>query len=1168
MTLHLHRAERADHLAGVLAAVLAAPLGDPFAAEVVAVPTRGVERWLSQRLSLTLGTSPGGADGVCANVAFPFPGKVVADAVASVTGRRGVADSWLPERAVWPLLEVIREQFDEPWLAALASHARASEPGSGAGDGTAGVRLFSIARHLADLFDRYAFHRLDMVNAWADGHDTDGRGEALPADLVWQAALWRRLRDRIGQPGPAERLVDACDRIRLDPGLVSLPPRLGLFGLTRLPAGFLDVLDAVAVARDVHLFLLHPSPVLWDRLVAAGAGTRPRDGEPVARRNDLTVALVQHPLLASWGRDAREMQVLLGSLDRDRDRDREPGPESIEARPSRLLLRLQADIRADRRPSGRGVGREDQRLVLDPDDRSIQVHACHGTARQVEVLREAILHLLADDPTLQPRDIIVMCPDIDTFTPLIHATFGADLAADAPDDDVGDPAHGRGPTLTVRLADRSLRQTNPILAVVSELLSLVGSRFPASAVLDFADREPVRRRFRFDDDDLARIEEWVAEAGVRWGIDGEHRRPFKLHEVTSNTWRSGLDRVLLGVTMTEEELCLVGGVLPVDDVDSGDIDRAGRLAELVDRLGFAVDELTHPKPIAAWAKAIGLAADSLTSTSETDRWQRAQLERILADVVDEATASRGDADEGRVTNDCELGIDDLRALLADRLRGRPTRANFRTGHLTMCTLVPMRSVPHRVVCLLGLDDGVFPRRTAVDGDDLLERDPCIGDPDARSEDRQLLLDALLAATEQLVITYQGRDERSNLVRPPSVPLGELLDVIDHTARTEQAEARSQVVVQHPLQPYDARNFAAGALGHDQPWSFDPIALGGAQASIGTRVGAPLFLTGALAMARDDVIEIDRLVQFVTHPAKTFLRQRLGLSLRGPDEDSPDSMPIELDSLEEWGVGQRLLDHRLAGADADTCRAAEVARGTLPPHALGGLVIDAVMPKVDGLLKAVTDLTSAQAERRSITVTEQLADGRLLVGTIPLVLDRQLRSVTYSSLAAKHRLAAWVRWLALSLARPDESFEAVTIGRFGRRVRIATITAPHNTDGPRRAFVLDRLAELVDLYERGMREPLPLYAKTSCAYAEAVAGGRDGFAAAAKEWETREKWDFEDREPEHVLVRGGIVPFGVVFGEAARTGERDDTWPVDASRFGGLARRLWDPLLAVEKVSFR
>ena len=406
--------------------------------------------------------------------------------------------------------------------------------------------------------------------------------------------------------------------------------------------------------------------------------------------------------------------------------------------------------------------------MLDASDRSVQVHACHGRARQVEVLRDAILHLLDEDPTLEPRDVIVMCPDIETFAPLIQATFGAGEVFEDDDELEALPADVRPPDLRVRLADRALRQTNPVLGVIGRLLDLVDERLTASQVLDFADQEPVRRRFGLDDDDLARIEDWVAASGIRWGLDAAHRKPFKLDALAAGTWRSGVDRLLVGVTMTEEEQRLFHDVLPLDDVDSGAIDVAGRFAELVDRLQTTPStRLNTPKTIDAWAAAIAGAADALTTTSERDAWQRAELDRILGDVADEAAGS------GSATS---LVPAEIRALLSERLKGRPTRANFRTGHLTICTLMPMRSVPHRVVCLLGMDDGVFPRKSPRDGDDLMLADPHVGDRDARTEDRQLLLDALLAATDQLIVTYTGNDERTNLVRPPAVPIGELLDV--------------------------------------------------------------------------------------------------------------------------------------------------------------------------------------------------------------------------------------------------------------------------------------------------------------------------------------------------------------------------------------------------------
>ena len=443
--LHVHRSERADGLVKALAELLADPLEDPMAAEVVAVPTRGMERWLTQRLSGSLGATAGRSDGVCANVAFPWPRRVVGDAVAAAAGVDPERDPWLPERATWPLLDVLEASLGESWLDAVAAHLGAD---SDQPDPVRRARRLSVVRHAADLFDRYALNRPEMIRAWATGDDTDGAGGSLPPMSLWQAELWRRLRLRIGIPGPAERLDPACARLRDDASVVDLPGRLSLFGLTRLPAGHLHVLQAIAAARDVHLLLLHPSPALWDA-IAQTDRSGPRS---VRRADDSTTELPSNRLLASWGRDAREMQLVLGS-----EADRVDHHHPVESGDGTLLQRIQADVRADREPPGPPLpGAQDDRVELDPKDRSIQIHACHGRARQVEVMRDAILHLLATDPTLEPRDVIVMCPDIETFAPLIHATFGS---SEPPDDDT------RKVNLRVRLADRSLRQTNPVLVV-------------------------------------------------------------------------------------------------------------------------------------------------------------------------------------------------------------------------------------------------------------------------------------------------------------------------------------------------------------------------------------------------------------------------------------------------------------------------------------------------------------------------------------------------------------------------------------------------------------------------------------------------------------------------------------------------------------------------------
>ncbi len=537
----------------------------------------------------------------------------------------------------------------------------------------------------------------------------------------------------------------------------------------------------------------------------------------------------------------------------------------VDGTPS-LLARVQADVRTDRAPAPVLEGEADDRPLLAPDDHSIVIHACHGRGRQVEVLRDAVLHLLEEDETLEPRDIVVMCPDIEAFAPLIQATFG--------DRALHGEATGPVPQLQVRLADRSLRQTNPVMAVLSEVLELSTARLTASEVLDLAGRDPVRRRFRFGDEDLTRLVEWVEATCVRWGLDATHRASFKL-PMAANTWRSGVDRILLGVTMTDEHQRLFHGTLPLDDVDSSDISLAGRMAEFLSRLQDVFALLASDRTIDEWARALADLSDALTATSERDGWQRAQLTGLLDELVAEATVQG-------VVSSIALSVDDIRSILSDRLKGKPTRANFRTGHLTVCTLVPMRSVPHRVVCLLGLDDGTFPRHIERDGDDLTALAPRVGDRDVRNEDRQLLLDALLAARDHLVITYTGRDERSNLPRPPAVPVGELLDVVDHTVRTETGRPRDAIVVQHPLQPFDHRNFETGYLVPGVPWSFDLLQLAGAEAARAPDEAPQPFLAVPLEPLAPGLLALEQVERFLRHPARAFLRERLQRVPAGPD----------------------------------------------------------------------------------------------------------------------------------------------------------------------------------------------------------------------------------------------------------------------------------------------
>lgn len=1165
MALHLHRAQRTDLLAEGLGELLASPLPDPFAEEVVVVPEQGIERWLAQRLSHRLGAGEGSDDGVCAGVRFLRPRSLI----TMLTGR-DEDDPWLPQHLAWPLLEVIDAAVGEPWCAALSRHLGAIDDPTVTDPSLTEVRAgrrYSVALRLARLFHRYGQSRPAMLTDWREGRDTDGVGGDLDPDLVWQAELWRRLVAVVDAPPPDQRHEETLARLsaaesasRLGPGGPShfgergleLPDRLSLFGHTRLAVTEVELLDALSQSREVHLWLPQPSPDLWERLTAfATEGV-------VARVDDRASELVRHPLLASLGRDSRELARVLGSSvveeadngaeSRFRGAHAERGiraagdltpptrsvgpepatPDGVTASdPASVLQWLQADLRDDRIPSEAELRTRE----VPEGDQSIQVHACHGPSRQVEVLREVLVGLLEDDPTLEPRDVLVMCPDVETYAPLIGAAFGlGDHGTDAEGVDTH-PAH----RLRVRLADRSLRATNPLLDVAHRLVGLAGGRLTASEVLDLAASDPVRRRFRLDDDDLATMTRWVGDSGIRWGYDQARRAPFAMEVEGQGTWRFGLDRLLLGVAVSADGPLQVGGVMPLDDVGSGSVDLVGRVTELLERIGAGLDVLEGARTADEWMTGLTEAVLSLADVPVRGQWQVGDLQRTLTGAARHASDA------------IPLRLTDVRVLLEDQLAGRPSRASFRTGGLTVCTMTPMRSVPHRVVCLLGMDDDAFPRQQTVDGDDVLARAPLTGERDARSEDRQLLLDAVLAARERLVVTYTGADERSGEHCPPAVPLGELVDAARETTRA------AVPVTEHPLQPFDTRNLVADELGGPEPFSFDRSALEAARASTGDRTEPGRLLTGPLpALAVDDIALAD-LISFYENPARGFLRDRLQVGVSREAEEVSDRLPIDLDGLQKWAVGDRALRARLSGEDPRAIYEAELLRGELPPANLGAIALEEIGRAVEQLMGQVA-LGPAEPVR-SVDVDVALPGDRRLTGTVDGVRGTHVVDVTYSRLGPKQQIGSWIRLLALTAAaEDDEGWQASVLGK-GSRGSVA-----RTTRGPLpQAAARSHLTALVDLYTLGLTAPLPLPVKTAHAWAEVM--HRNSSLRQAATTRAQDEW------LQTVMKNGGIIP-----------GERDDAWwrlvhgkdaPIDVLReplagpgtdLATLAPRVWGPAI--------
>ncbi|MGY1410787.1 exodeoxyribonuclease V subunit gamma [Luteimonas sp. A611] len=1072
----LYHSNALDVLAGLLARELRTPAPGQGLLEpdVILIPQVALRRWLQATLAQ--------AHGVAANLEFLTPGEFVQRALdANVPGRGQDLDAAALRWRIHAALAdpaLLRARALQPLRAYLED---APDP----------LKGWSLSGELAQAFEKYKAWRREWLLAWEAGE--------APRDP--QAALWRRV---AGGTQHRARRIDAYLRGFAEPDASlpsGLPQRLFAFAILNVSPDVLRVIATQARVGTLHLYVPSPSRDYWGDL------QRVRGGDPDA-------AAGENPLLRAWGAAGRDFMAVLGSYevvhpDIEVRGDADPG-EGGGALQGSLLRRLQSDL-FHRRPSPPLAPTPDDARTRLPalrrDDPSLQVHACHTRLRELQVLHDQLRGLFEDqrfDPPLQLREVAVLAPDIDPYLPYLDAVFGG---------------RGRSDAIPYAVADASPLAGEPLADVFLRLLALPVARFGLVETLDLLASPPLAEAAALDAAAFDRLHAWLHAAGARWGLDAAHRARLDAPDDDAYTWAFALDRLLLGhATGSDAPITSASGqlVAPMPELEGSALDALDtlvRLLRVLARHARVLDEALTPD---GWRERLLGLLDALLPPAPSAAATQRALDRLRSLIDDFA------ADARRAGVDTPVAAEIVRAHFAAALSEADTRAPLLTGGVSVARMVPMRLLPFRVICLLGMDDGAFPRRDPAGGLDRLAADLAggrrlRGDRSTRDDDRFLFLQLFAAAQDVFYVSYQGADPRDGSVREPSVLVADLLAAAD-AQHASEAQAGDALVVRHPLQP-----FAPTAFGdEDEPRRFSYSAQwwpAAAQPSA-RRVALPAWFGGA-ALApidADDVasgdatLSLDALRRFLQAPAEVFLRQRLGLRLAEVEEIDEDVEPLLAPGrgLARHALQKAVFDAVLRGDDDATTQALLRARGLLPSGPLGRRALEQVREQVDPYALAFGGWRGdAQPEAHRLEVP---LDALTLQGRIADIYDHGIVRVRFDPPAGQSAIRNGLDWLlasAAGLARPLVEFhEDRELG-----------AGPHVRDplDPVQARAL--LRTLVDLQERGLRSPLPFAPYSGWEFFRA-GDMRKGLEAAAKKWHGSDfSWAESSGEALRLALRG-------------------------------------------------
>lgn len=1059
-------------LAAFADSMCASPL-PPLEKECIITLSHGMSRWISIELAARLG--------VTAGFDFNFPNELLDKCFSSILHESSSSLPYTHTSLTWRIASQLPELSQKAGFEQVLAYL---------GDGRDDRRLLQISRTLADCFDQYTIFRPETICRWDNGKDDN-----------WQAQLWRSIsKDSPGRHRAAMLQTLQDHVVRGGSPRSTLPLRINLFGISYLPPFHLEALRLFSHYCDVNVYLLNPCGQYWGTIIS----------EKMKSRLDLNTVIpvdakeyyeTGNQLLSSLGTLGQEFfETLLeyGFESEELEFVRQKNSNSDDSTTPSLLSVIQNDIYTlvDR-------SRDTKKMGISAADQTVQIHSCHGVLREMEIVYDNLLGLFDQQPDLEPRHVVVMIPDIETYAPYISSVFG-------------NRSSGRQ-TLPFTIADRSIRRENCYIDAFLKLVSTASSRFTLQETLDILETPSVMQRFDISEDEYSDIASWLKDCNVFWGFDAAHRADLGFPHYDDYSWQAGLDKLFLGYAMSSTADVTFNGILPYSACSGIRAAALGKLAEFITTIRKYYQLLALPHSLPEWADILTSLVTHLLLPNETDAAGPLNIAKAI-NSLREASSLHGFHQQ--------ISIAAVQEHLTEMLAKSGSGYGFMGGGITFCAMLPMRSIPMRVIWLAGMNDGLFPRTEKPPGFSIMNGSRRRGDRSVRDEDRYQFLEALMAAEDYFCISYNGQSDRDNAILPPSVLVAELLDYISSGFVLPDGVSPISVVTKHHLQGFSPRYFDNSDPKH--LFSYDRENCRAIETARLSGISRNDFIDHPLPFDKTTplLLDLHQFKRFLANPAAAFLEKRLGVSPFNPSEEPEDSEPFSLDSLASYTMSQKLVSKMLQGIDYDKCLAMERSCGTLPPLSAGIFTFDTIWEKSRLFTAALTPLREPQLEALTVDFVHPTVHLRALLENCQAQTHLRWRC---AGLKGKDRLSLWIEHLLLNIARTD--------GYPIESKMVASDTILHLQPVDNAAEILN---DLLDIYCQGMTYPLPFFPETSWAFF------KDGQSKAERAWRGDQRLGFRgecDNQSVALCFRSK-EPWG--------------------NEFNLLAQRIYGPLSAATK----